>query len=715
MDSILQQFLKLRQTDYLVLDQNFGVQETSETIWKFTENCEPVQLRQDVRDYFPELIGTEEIIEAIIQGEQECFELNAITRQNADKSLVYFNIYFIRIPVEGEIPPQLILLFEDATQRMNLEQALVQETNESRLLLNAYSRSQNYINKIITSMEDSLIVTDQKGIIKKVNAATLSLLGYQEQDLIQQPLASIVNNDSFLKQFLNEPTLNDEEILFKNLELPCRKKNGDKIIIEFSISALKTDLDDSQDLIYVGRDVTARKRGQQRMLAQYKISRVLSEANHIPEALIKILLVVCETLEWSIGEVWMPEDVHSCPLILDPNHPDSDSNLPESLPKLRCIERWGKPVLNLEEFNEESQSITFEFNVGLPGCIWGSGLAHWIEDVMENDQFTRRDLAQKLGLHTAFGFPIKDGKEVLGVITFLSQDVRSSDPELMQTMSALGSQLGLFIKRKRMEIALHHQQQQTERLLLNILPEPIAERLKQEPKTIAENFAEVTVLFADIVGFTQISSCLTPIALVTLLNDLFSSFDRLTEKYGLEKIKTIGDAYMVVGGLPHHRPDHAVAIANMALDMQAAILDFNQQHNKAFSLRIGIHSGPVVAGVIGIKKFLYDLWGDTVNIASRMESHGLAGRIQISEATYKLLPNQYIVIKRGMISIKGKGGMNTYFLLGNKQENNPSILSQMLPPKHLPTKLATQRMVEILHNKLAENSDLDFSEIESSS
>ncbi len=715
MDLLLQQFLKVRQTDYLVLDQHFKIQESSDKIGQFTENYEPVQLGQDVRDYFPELIGTEAIIEAILQGEQENFELNAITRQNADHSLVYFNIYFIRFSLSTEVHHQLILLFEDATQRMNLEQALVQETNESRLLLNAYSRSQNYINKIITSMEDSLIVTNQKGIIKKVNAATLSLLGYQEQDLIQQPLASIVNNDSFLKQFLNEPTLDDEEILFKNIELSCRKKNGDKIIIEFSISALRTDLDNSQDLIYVGRDVTARKRDQQRMLAQYQISRVLSEANHISEALIQILLVVCETLEWSIGEVWMPDDINGSSLILDPHHPDADSNLPESLPKLHCIERWGKPILNLEEFNEESQSITFELNGGLPGCIWGSGLADWIEDMMENDQFIRRDLAKKLGLHTAFGFPIKDGKEVLGVITFLSQDVRSADAELMQTMTAIGNQLGLFIKRKRMEIALHHQQQQTERLLLNILPEPIANRLKQEPKTIAENFAEVTVLFADIVGFTQISSSLSPIALVTLLNDLFSTFDRLTEKYELEKIKTIGDAYMVVGGLPHHRPDHAVAIANMALDMQAAILDFNQEHNKAFSLRIGIHSGPVVAGVIGIKKFLYDLWGDTVNIASRMESHGLAGRIQISEDTYKLLPNQYIVVKRGMISIKGKGAMNTYFLLGNKQENSPSILSQMLPAKHLPTKLATQRMVEILHNKLAENSDLDFFEIESGS
>jgi adenylate cyclase len=210
--------------------------------------------------------------------------------------------------------------------------------------------------------------------------------------------------------------------------------------------------------------------------------------------------------------------------------------------------------------------------------------------------------------------------------------------------------------------ALRVQQEQSERLLLNILPEEIANRLKRGDSTIADTFAEVTVLFADIVGFTQLSSRVSPTELVSLLNDIFSTFDRLAEQHGLEKIKTIGDAYMVVGGLPIPRSDHAEAIAEMALDMQQAIIDFSNTHDRDFSIRIGINSGPVVAGVIGIKKFIYDLWGDTVNTASRMESHSLPGCIQVTSATYQILQDKYFFDNRGSIEVKGKGEMNTYLL-----------------------------------------------------
>jgi adenylate cyclase len=221
-------------------------------------------------------------------------------------------------------------------------------------------------------------------------------------------------------------------------------------------------------------------------------------------------------------------------------------------------------------------------------------------------------------------------------------------------------------QRLQAEQALRYQQAQTERLLLNILPEPIADRLKHDTRTIAEDFAEVSVMFADIVGFTQIAARLRPIELINLLNQVFSAFDRLSEKHNLEKIKTVGDAYMVVGGLPVRRPDHAVAIAEMALDIQAVISQFRQETGKDFNIRIGINTGPVVAGVIGIKKFSYDLWGDTVNIASRMESHGVPGKIHVTTATYERLREQYLFEKRGVIQVKGKGEMTTYFLKGRK-------------------------------------------------
>ena len=219
-----------------------------------------------------------------------------------------------------------------------------------------------------------------------------------------------------------------------------------------------------------------------------------------------------------------------------------------------------------------------------------------------------------------------------------------------------------FQSRQKLKAA----QERSERLLLNILPVSIAERLKQEHSTIADSFTEVTVLFADLVGFTQLAEETSPRALVELLNLIFSKFDQLAEQHRLEKIKTIGDAYLVVAGLPEPRTNHAVAIAQMALDMQQALHQVNQQTGRALAIRIGIHTGPVVAGVIGLKKFAYDLWGDTVNTASRMESHGIPGKIQVTGTTYDCLKEHYFLEKRGPIFIKGKGQMTTYLLQGKR-------------------------------------------------
>ncbi|MBD2664339.1 adenylate/guanylate cyclase with integral membrane sensor [Richelia sinica FACHB-800] len=226
--------------------------------------------------------------------------------------------------------------------------------------------------------------------------------------------------------------------------------------------------------------------------------------------------------------------------------------------------------------------------------------------------------------------------------------------------------------RQKVESCLRDEQDKSERLLLNILPAEIAQELKKEQSTIAsgnersaiaQRFDEVTILFADIVSFTSLATQISPIELVNSLNQIFSSFDRLAEAYGLEKIKTIGDAYMVVGGLPTPRADHAIAVAKMALDMQKSISHIQTTTGQCFQLRIGINTGAVVAGVIGLKKFSYDLWGDAVNLASRMESHGVVGKIQVSEATYSLIKDAFQVEKRGVIPIKGRGEICTYFLL----------------------------------------------------
>lgn len=221
---------------------------------------------------------------------------------------------------------------------------------------------------------------------------------------------------------------------------------------------------------------------------------------------------------------------------------------------------------------------------------------------------------------------------------------------------------------KEIEEALRVEQERSERLLLNILPVSIAEQLKQDAKSVAYRFDEATILFADIVNFTQLAGAMQPTELVDLLNEIFSTFDHLAERHRLEKIKTIGDAYMVVGGIPNPIPNHTEAIAEMALDMQAAIAQFKRQDQSPFSLRIGIDTGPVVAGVIGIRKFSYDLWGDAVNVASRMESQGIGDCIQVTERVYNLLKPRYAFEERGMIEVKGKGQMKTYWLRGRLQD-----------------------------------------------
>jgi adenylate cyclase len=221
----------------------------------------------------------------------------------------------------------------------------------------------------------------------------------------------------------------------------------------------------------------------------------------------------------------------------------------------------------------------------------------------------------------------------------------------------------------RQHRALELEQAKSERLLLNVLPEPVAARLKEDEGIIADACPSVTVLFADIVGFTPLSERLSASDLVSLLDSVFVRWDALAGHHGVEKIKTIGDAYMVAGGIPLPRDDHAEAIAEMALAMGPELAHCAAETGLPLEVRIGIDTGPVVAGVIGRAKFIYDLWGDTVNTASRMESHALLGSIQVTERTYGHLRERYEFRPRGTIEVKGKGPMTTYLLLGRRADH----------------------------------------------
>ncbi|NJK65820.1 MAG: PAS domain S-box protein [Microcoleus sp. CSU_2_2] len=928
MTTLFKKLLVPHHLEYLALDRDFLIQETSPSVQRFADCPDEVTAGNDVRIPFPELLGTEEILIDIFEGRLPNFELKAMTRVLDNNSQLYFDMYIVEFK-NDENSQRLIVFFEDVTDRMGLEQTLVQATNEMNILLSTLAATNNYVEKIITSMAEALLVTTASGKIKKVNQAAQDLFGYSESELVDKQIDVLAAEGESLRAVSQQQPLLSQT----NTEVICTAKTGEKLTVAFSCTAIATDIKGiaearaaANDFLYIGRDVTDIQRARKRKVVQYDTTRILSECETVKMAIAEILPVVCRSLGWQAAELWMPEIGEKLVSLTKRKVPISDPNL------LRCVASWSNRSISIPKFVGFAEQKTFAVGEGFVGRVWGSASSEWIADVAENDSFVRREIAAEEGIHGAFGFPIlgdydreRSARSVLGVMTFFSLEVQSFDEELLQTMTTMGSQIGQFIKRKQAESALRESEEQlrdlfenatdliqsigadghfvyvnrawkttlgyseseitrmtvfdiihpnssqesidilyqainkktikshtfypdyiqaifitkdnqqiwlegsisckfaegslvairailrditarkqaeealaksvsllqatfdstadgilaidrtgrivtfnrefvemwgipyevmalrddaamiafildqlkdpqafqerieslyeqpeaesydllefkdgrcferhsepqrlgdkiigrvwsyhdvterkqaedalrgeqakSEKLLLNILPYAIAERLKQNETTIAEYFPEVTVLFADLVGFTPLSVTMNPIELVELLNQIFSGFDLLCERHGLEKIKTIGDAYMAVGGIPNPRVDHAEAIAEMALDMQQEIALFNVKNKKFFSIRVGIHSGPVVAGVIGIKKFIYDLWGDTVNLASRMESHGLSWRIQVSEVTYSLLKNKYLLQERGIIEVKGKGPMKTYLLLGRK-------------------------------------------------
>jgi adenylate cyclase len=268
---------------------------------------------------------------------------------------------------------------------------------------------------------------------------------------------------------------------------------------------------------------------------------------------------------------------------------------------------------------------------------------------------------------------------VVFLVTGLAGEVLFADADLpkwftstMLAMNVVGTAsiaftlLASFAHQRNVALsALRAEQAKSEALLLNILPQPIAERLKAAAQPIADDFAAASVVFADVVDFTPLAQRLPPAEMVGVLDQLFSRFDALVERHGLEKIKTIGDCYMAAAGVPNPDVDHARKAALLALEMREVLGTSATDGRPGVQLRIGINSGPVVAGVIGTKRFLYDLWGDAVNTASRMESHGVPGEIQITRATYELVKDEFVCKLRGTIDVKGKGPMETWFLLGS--------------------------------------------------
>jgi adenylate cyclase len=264
---------------------------------------------------------------------------------------------------------------------------------------------------------------------------------------------------------------------------------------------------------------------------------------------------------------------------------------------------------------------------------------------------------------------------ILGELLFRDADLPAWFTSTMLALNVIGAGSIAFTllasfanQRDAALMALRAEQAKAEALLVNVLPSSIAERLKGATRSIADHFESASILFADVVDFTPLSQRLPPAEVVGVLDELFSNFDGLVEQHGLEKIKTIGDCYMAASGVPDPSPDHARRTAMLALDMRDAVAT-STLGRLGLEMRIGINSGPVVAGVMGTKRFLYDLWGDAVNTASRMEEHGTPGDIQITNATYELLKDEFVCRRRGTIEVKGKGQMETWYLVGRREED----------------------------------------------
>lgn len=659
---------------YLVIAPDLTILARSQDLDRFVE-ADAIEVGQDIYEGFPELFGCEEVLGEILAGRQENFNLQGVTRsRDRDKNL-YIDLYFQAYEKSGQTQKVLILFVEDVTQKMALEQTLVQATNETKLLNSALTASRNYTNRIVTSIADALIVTDTHQIVKTINEATERLFGYEEKELIDRHLSLLVEDSDLVFAQLQEQIEHYGE-LNRNIEVTCRTHTDAKITVAFSCSLIQVgsenearDLTLTPEIVYIGRDITERKRTQQRLAAQYAIANILSASSSLETDTQRILKAIGEILEWDVGELWRPVVEEENKIIAAGNFSthsplDREDLSPHS--GLRRVDLWANSEAPVSEFIQITETVVLQVGMGLAGRVWENGYPQWIADLSGDTDFGLNSAAARSGLRSAFAFPIQSGNEMLGVMGFFGREKLPPDENLLQMMAATGNQLGQFIKRKQAEAALREQQAKSESLLLNILPQPIADRLKEETNTIADSFDEVTVLFADLVGFTEMSAKLSPIEVVEQLNAIFSEFDRLTECYELEKIKTIGDAYMVVGGLPEVRGDHAEIVADMALGMQAAIAKINAEKQQNFAIRVGINTGSVVAGVIGMKKFIYDLWGDTVNTASRMESHGKAGAIQVTEMTYQRLRDRYEFEERGLIPIKGKGEMKTYWLMGKK-------------------------------------------------
>ncbi|MBW4672161.1 MAG: PAS domain S-box protein [Cyanomargarita calcarea GSE-NOS-MK-12-04C] len=438
MNTIVGKILVPHYVEYLAIAHDLVIGEVSSGAQRFADCPNEVIPGKDIRLGFPELVGSESYLIDILEGRQKSFELKGIARFNEPNSPLYIDLYITGF--EG----WLIVLLEDATKRMVLEQKLVQTNHETNLLLSALSTSHNYIDKIIRSIRDVLLVTTQSGNIIRVNQAAIDLFEYSQEELINQRISTIIADESLLLPTTGQNTLDQSDFL-KDCEVVCQTKSKKKLTVAFSFSVIETEIKGLQNFVYTGRDITQRKRTEQLQDVEHTTTRILANSATLLDGTTEILSIICSNLGWELGEFW---------------------SVDRQAKVLLLGSTWHMPSLNFPKF-ELSHQMTFSTGVGLPGRVWASGQPVWINDVVFEQNFLRRESAKIDNLHGAFGFPIKCGSEIKGVMTFFSHKIQEPESDLLTMMTVIGSQIGQFILRFEAEAALRESEERFQAFMNN--------------------------------------------------------------------------------------------------------------------------------------------------------------------------------------------------------------------------------------------------------
>ncbi len=525
-------------------------------------------------------------------------------------------------------------------------------------LLAAARAAEDKYRSIFENAGEGIFQTAPDGRYLSANPALARLYGYAiPADLIHAVTSigtQIYVDPNRREEFLKEMQAKGE---VSDFESQVRRSDGRLLWISENAHAVR---DEHGDVIYFEgtvEDITERKRSElereERTQRELRHQRYLLDLAQFDKSDFGAALsVLVETTSRSLGvartSAWriVEKDTESEAIVLlDLYDLNKDAHVTDEL------------ILQGSDFPHYFAALRSETHI----------VAHDAATDPRTSEFTETYL-NPLGITAMLDVPIFIKGQLAGVLCL--EHVGGSrvwkDDELAFAAS-VGNMIAVTFEaaeRRRAEDEADRERERAEQLLLNILPVTVAQRLRRGEGLIADHYTEATVLFADIVDFTRLSANIAPQAVVNYLNVIFSEFDQLAQDLGLEKIKTIGDAYMAVGGVPTPRLDHTEAVVEMALAMLEVCARLSRGTEMPFTMRIGINTGPVVAGVIGIKKFIYDLWGDTVNLASRMESHGVTGEIQVTDAVYERMRQKYLFAPRGKIDIKGRGQQKTYLLKG---------------------------------------------------